>query len=357
MRYRKLGRTGLECSEIGLGAAQIGIRSVPEQAAERVLRTALEVGVNFIDTAAMYGESETRIGRYLPRDADVIIATKCGDYEVLEDGTPRIVVDYSPASILRIVDESRRRLGRDVLDIVLFHGLPRGDYDAEAAFEALLEAKARGWARFVGVSGDGPAAAEEARRRPLDAQELTYNILHQEADRELLPALRERGMGVIVKRPIANAAYLRAERPATGFGESWDLAQRLGLRELAGEMPLVEFALRYTLSRADVSTAIVGTTDPGHLQRERADLRRQPAARRHAGPDQGRLRRSGSGLTWSDVRDVSGQPRRVCSRARMKRIALSKLARNPPMSSSKIMIEWRSKLASSPRFLLSTTLR
>ena len=113
MRYRKLGRTGLECSEIGLGAAQIGIRSVPEEAAECVLRTALEVGVNFIDTAAMYGESETRIGRYLPRDADVIIATKCGDYEVLEDGTPRIVVDYSPASILRIVDESRRRLDRD----------------------------------------------------------------------------------------------------------------------------------------------------------------------------------------------------------------------------------------------------
>ncbi|MDD9987544.1 MAG: aldo/keto reductase [Spirochaetaceae bacterium] len=266
MRYRKLGRTGLECSEIGLGAAQIGIRSVPASTAEHVLRTALEVGVNFIDTAAMYGESETRIGRYLPRDADVIIATKCGDYEVLEDGTPRIVVDYSPASILRIVDESRRRLDRDVLDIVLFHGLPRGDYDADAAFDALLEAKSRGWARFVGVSGDGPAAAMEARRRPLDAQELTYNILYQEADRDLLPALRERGMGVIVKRPIANAAYLSAERPAAGFGESWDLAQRLGLRELAGEMPLVEFALRFTLSRADVSTAIVGTTDPGHLR-------------------------------------------------------------------------------------------
>jgi aryl-alcohol dehydrogenase-like predicted oxidoreductase len=267
MRYRKLGRTGLECSEIGLGAAQIGNRAVPEKTAERVLRTALEVGINFIDTAAMYGESETRIGRYLPRDSDgVIVATKCGDYEVMEDGRPRIVVDYSPSCILRIVDESRRRLDRDVLDIVLFHGLPRGEYDADAAFDALLEAKSRGWARFVGVSGDGPAAAAEARRRPLDVQELTYNILYQEADRELLPALGERGMGVIVKRPIANAAYLSAERPAAGFGESWDLAHRLGLRELAGEIPLVEFALRFTLSRADVSTAIVGTTDPRHLR-------------------------------------------------------------------------------------------
>jgi aryl-alcohol dehydrogenase-like predicted oxidoreductase len=232
-----------------------------------LLNAVVDSGINFIDTAAMYGESETRIGRYLPRDADgVIVATKCGDYEVMEDGTPRIVVDYSPSCILRIVDESRRRLDRDVLDIVLFHGLPRGEYDADAAFDALLEAKSRGWARFVGVSGDGPAAAAEARRRPLDVQELTYNILYQEADRELLPALRERGMGVIVKRPIANAAYLSAERPAAGFGESWDLAHRLGLGELAGEMPLVEFALRYTLSRADVSTAIVGTTDPRHLQ-------------------------------------------------------------------------------------------
>ena len=265
MRYRKLGRTGLECSEIGLGAAQIGNRAVPEKTAERVLRAALEVGTNFIDTAAMYGESETRIGRHLPRDADVIVATKCGDYEVLEDGTPRIVVDYSPGCVLRIVDESRRRLERDVLDIVLFHGLPRDEY-ADAAFDALLEAKSRGWARFVGVSGDGPAAAREVWRRPLDVQELTYNILYQEADRDLLPALRERGMGVIVKRPVANAAYLSAERPATGFGESWDQARTLGLRELAGGIPLLELALRFTLSHADVSTAIVGTTDPRHLQ-------------------------------------------------------------------------------------------
>ena len=135
-----------------------------------------------------------------------------------------------------------------------------------------------------------------ARRRPLDTQELTYNILYQEADRELLPALGERGMGVIVKRPIANAAYLSAERPAAGFGESWDLAQRLGLRELAGEIPLVEFALRFTLSRTDVSTAIVGTIGPPPPADERADLRRQPAACRRARSDQGgaydaRLRR------------------------------------------------------------------
>ena len=153
-----------------------------------------------------------------------------------------------------------------MLDIVQFHGLPVEKDDAKAAFEALLEAKTKGWTKFVGVSHDGEAAARAAGQWPLDTQEFTYNILYQEADRNLMPALQQRNMGTIIKRPISNAIWERTERPGDGFSRGpWDWAQTFPLRELAGEMPLVEFALRFTLSHPGVCTAIVGTTNPEHM--------------------------------------------------------------------------------------------
>ena len=109
--------------------------------------------------------------------------------------------------------------------------------------------------------------ADAAGRWPLDTQEFTYNVLFQEADAVLMPTLRERNMGTIIKRPISNAVWERAERPEGSFmGGPWDRAQQFPLRELAGDMPPVEFALRFTLSHPDVCTAIVGTTNPDHIE-------------------------------------------------------------------------------------------
>jgi aryl-alcohol dehydrogenase-like predicted oxidoreductase len=265
MNYRTLGKTGLKVSEVGLGAAQIGNAKVPESQAGQVLLRALDAGINFIDTAAMYGESEARIGKFISHRRDeFILATKCGDYL---DAAGQIVKDYTREGILRTVDESRKRLRTDLIDIVQFHGLPRERDDAKVAFEALLEVKQKGWTRFVGVSHDGEAAARAAEQWPLDTQEFTYNILFQEADRNLMPTLRQRNMGTIIKRPISNAIWERTERPPDGFSRGpWDRAQTFPLRDLAGEMPLTEFALRFTLSHPGVCTAIVGTTNPDHVE-------------------------------------------------------------------------------------------
>ncbi len=267
MQQRQLGNTGLEVSEIGLGAAQIGGDGVNEVQAEAVLNAAVDAGTNFIDTAAMYGQSETRIGKYIAdRRDEFTLATKCGDYEVTSDGKRAIEKDYSREGIFRTIDESRRKLRMDVIDIVQFHGLPVEGHDPRVAFEALLEARERGWARFVGVSADGAAAAAAALEWPLDTQEFTYNILYQEAETDLMPTLRKRGMGTIIKRPISNAVWQREAKPDGSFmGGPWERAQQLPLKELAGDMPLTEFALRFTLSNPDVSTAIIGTTSPDHI--------------------------------------------------------------------------------------------
>lgn len=266
MKHRTLGKTGLRVSEVGLGAAQIGW-GVADDDVERLLKTALDVGITFIDTAAMYGHSEAFIGKYLSdRQDEFVVATKCGDFVGEIDGKSKICYDYSREGILRVIDESRRKLKMDVIDIVQFHGLPREGDDPLESFEALLEAKSKGWAKFVGVSADGPNAAAAAESWALDTQEFTYNILEQEASDNLMPTLREQAMGTIVKRPIANAVFLGDERPeGDAKGKPWDRAQRMSLGDLAGDIPLAEFALRFTLANPDVHVAITGTTNSEHL--------------------------------------------------------------------------------------------
>jgi aryl-alcohol dehydrogenase-like predicted oxidoreductase len=268
MQHRQLGKTGLTVSEIGLGAAQIGDPGLPEAQVETVLNQALDQGISFIDTAAMYGDSEARIGKFLSRRKDeFVLATKCGDYQVEKNGKRETVKDYTADGILRTIDESRQKLKMDVIDIVQFHGVPGPKDDAQAAYDALFEAKSRGWVKFVGISQDGPAGAQAASKWPLDTQEFTYNILYQEADSILFPTLKDRGMGAIIKRPISNAIWQKKEKPDGSFmGGPWERAQSFPLNELAQDMPLVEFVLRFTLSHPGVSTAIIGTTNIEHMQ-------------------------------------------------------------------------------------------
>ena len=268
MEYRTLGKTGLRVSEIGYGAAQVGNMNLSETLVDRALNAVLDAGINFIDTAAMYGVSEERIGRYIShRQDEFILATKCGDYVGESGGERRIVRDYSREGILRTIDESRKKLNMDVIDIVQFHGLPDPDDDDEVAFEALLDARERGWTRFVGVSADGPSAAAAALRWPLDTQEFTYNILYQESARDLMPTLKAQRMGTVIKRPISNAVWQLNERPEGDYmGGPWDRAQSIPLADLAGGMPILEFVLRFTLSHPDVCTAIIGSTSPDHIR-------------------------------------------------------------------------------------------
>ena len=114
MQYVRLGRSGLKVSRICIGTNMFGAGYVNDDRAISVVNEAHEQGINFIDTAAMYGVSEERIGRHISdRKDEFIVATKCGDYQVEEGGTWRVVKDYSPEGITRTIDESRRKLKLD----------------------------------------------------------------------------------------------------------------------------------------------------------------------------------------------------------------------------------------------------
>ena len=279
MEYRVLGNTGLSVSRIGLGTAGHGSSELPEAHVEKVLNEALDLGINFLDTAALYGMSEERIGRLLAQRKDEFtIATKCGCYWMEKGDRREIVEDYTREGILRTVEQSRQKLRMDAIDLVQFHGLPPVG-QVEQAFEMLLGLKERGWARFVGVSADGPAAAafvgkptgeldaaELARQWPVDTWQFTYNFLSQEAATELIPTLRECGTGTIVKRLISNVVWDLKEEPENDFyRKPWQRVRRLRLEELADDMPMVELALRFTLSHPDVDTALLGSTNSRHM--------------------------------------------------------------------------------------------
>ena len=280
MEYRILGKTGLKVSRLGLGAAQHGDLNVQDARVERSLHHALDAGINFIDTAALYNRSEERIGRFLAsRKDEFYLATKCGSRWVDGPDGRKCVEDYTRDGILQSVEQSRKKLRLDVIDLVQFHGLPPAD-GLDEALETLLEVKDRGWGRFVGVSADGPAAAAFvgkptgeldaavlARKWPVDTWQFTYNFLSQEAASELIPALREEGIGTIVKRPMSNVVWAWEQVPENDFYQKpLQRARQLPLQELAGDLSVVEFALRFVLSHPDVDVALSGTMNIGHLE-------------------------------------------------------------------------------------------
>jgi aryl-alcohol dehydrogenase-like predicted oxidoreductase len=201
MDYRELGsRTGLRVPVVGLGAWGIGGRYVPEEPspegvpvvpnnygavteeeARAIVEAGLAAGMTLVDTAPFYGagRGEERLGRILKGHDDVIVVTKAGVW-VHPDG--REGRRFTRAVIERQIDESRRRLQRDVLDIELLHSPTYDEYGDGESLEALLAAKAAGKVRYIGVSPGGGAAAPgtSARRRDHRARAAGERAAHGE---------------------------------------------------------------------------------------------------------------------------------------------------------------------------------
>jgi aryl-alcohol dehydrogenase-like predicted oxidoreductase len=295
MRYRQLGRTGLAVSEIGFGAWGIGGDGwigAREDESVAALRRAVELGVNFVDTARGYGESERIVGRVVRehRGDPLYVATKVppknGIWPAPDGLDP--AETYPGEHIRASVDTSLRVSGLEAFDVLQFHvwsdeWVGRGDW-----LDTVQALKEEGKVRFFGVSindyqPDNALALVASGQ--VDAVQVIYNVFHQAPEEQLLPACAERGVGVIVRvaldeggltgRITADSTfpaedfrnrYFRGDRRAEVERRVDALATDLGI----GREQVAETALRFALDPPAVSTVIAGMRTVANVERNTA---------------------------------------------------------------------------------------
>ena len=278
MRFRALGQTGLTVSELSLGGGFLG--SWPDEGrvtaadsfkrASQAVRRAVELGINYIDTAPTYGESEAIIGQILPPNAaaPMIISTKLG-------GRPEPFNPRDRAGLRRSFEESLRLLRRESIDILMVHEPDRpGFYDwwddpvsfTGPVLDLLLELKAEGLVRYIGLGGTTVyELANLVRSGKFDVvlTAFNYSLLWREAEREIIPAAVERGMGIVVGSPLQQGALAQRyddEVRSAPWLSAPRRAQMKALYQLLDEtdLPLSELALRFVLSNSHVSCVLTG---------------------------------------------------------------------------------------------------
>jgi aryl-alcohol dehydrogenase-like predicted oxidoreductase len=263
IEYRTLGKTGIRVSALGFGGSEIGYNEVAQKTVDKILGTALDAGINVIDTAECYANGEQLIGKALARRRpEVTLMTKCGHAPL---GSAR---DWDPTMLASSIDRSLKNLRTDHVDVMQFHSCSAETLRDDRVVEVLISARDSGKTRYIGYSGDSDDALHAVEMGIFDTLQISLSIADQEAIDRVIPKAAARGMGVIVKRPIANAAWRSGTKPPSDWYTQpyWDRLQKLRYDFLGSDIEeAVATALRFTLSTAGVSTAIVGTTRPERI--------------------------------------------------------------------------------------------
>jgi len=202
MEYRELGRTGLKVSKMGFGG--IPIQRVSAAEAERIIHATLEQGINFIDTARAYTDSESKIGQAIKNKRDkVILASKS--------------LVRTKDKMLADIDISLKNLNTDYIDLYQLHNVKTKEdlnqvLAPGGALEALEEAKKAGKIRHIGVTGHVTALLEELiATQKFETLQVPYNFMEQGPEESLLPAARKMGVGIIVMKPLAGGAFSKPD--------------------------------------------------------------------------------------------------------------------------------------------------
>lgn len=257
MEMRQLGRTDMKVSVLGFGAAEIGFEQATQDTVTQLLNGALDSGLNVIDTAECYPNSEQLIGQAITsRRNDYFLFTKCGHPVVYTDA------DWRPESLLQTIERSLMRLKTDRLDLVQLHTCTEADLRQGDVIAALQTARDKGWTRYIGYSGDGSAAKYAVECGAFDTLQTSLSVLDQENIDLVMPLALERKIGVIVKRPIGNAVWrYRDQRPTLPYHQPyWERLQKLKYDFAMGDAAAAaSIALRFTLGIPGVHTAIVGS--------------------------------------------------------------------------------------------------
>ncbi|ASW73186.1 aldo/keto reductase [Chryseobacterium piperi] len=227
MKFRKLGNTGEQLSAIGLGCMGMSFAYGPadEQESINTLHRALDLGVNFWDTADMYanGENEKLISKVLVPNRDkIFIATKFGfrfkDGKASHSGAPGTYFDGSPEWIRQAVDLSLQRLKIDTIDLYYAHRVDP-NIPVEETVGAMAELVKEGKVKYIGLS---EASAESIRKanniHPITALQSEYSILTRDVEKEILPTIRELGISLVPYSPLARGLFANINE-AQNFGD------------------------------------------------------------------------------------------------------------------------------------------
>jgi len=265
MKKTILGKTGIEVSKLGLGLAEIrdlSGKSGIEQAAH-VINEALDRGINFLDTAACYGNSEKLIGESVAhRRNEYALATKCG--HAIDDfgGEP-----WSRETIRASIEASLRDMKTDHLDLVQLHSCGIEVMEKGDIIEELMKAKDMGKTRFVGYSGDNEDALWAIQSGIFDTLQTSLSLVDQHASTKLLEPAKTQNMGVIVKRPIGNAVWGQSSTVRSYNDAYLERAQSMAAIGPIEEAPTdpILLAMGFVFAHNLVDTAIVGTLNVSHM--------------------------------------------------------------------------------------------
>jgi aryl-alcohol dehydrogenase-like predicted oxidoreductase len=293
MEQRRLGTSGLSVSAIGLGCMGMSAfyGRTDEDEAIATIHRAIELGVTFLDTAELYGPytNEELVGRAVAgRRDEVVIATKFGVRVEMTD-PPRRVLDGSPENVRRSVDGSLKRLGVDHIDLYYQHRVDP-NVPTEETVGAMAELVAGGTVRFLGLSEASPETIRAAHTvHPIAAVQTEYSLFTRDLEQDLLPTLRELGIGLVAYSPLGRG-YLsgRFKSPEELDPDDWRRTQprfrgenaernvelAAKVRELAEQKGVApaQLALGWVLAQGGDVVPIPGTKRRSYLEQNAAAL-------------------------------------------------------------------------------------
>lgn len=292
MNYRKLGKTDFEISEIALGTWQVGGKwgsAFNDKSADELLNTAIDKGVNFIDTADVYenGLSETAVGRVVrSRSERIYVATKCGRHI-----NPHVNEGYQPKVLQKYVEDSLKRLQLDTIDLIQLHCPPTEVFYRSEIFELFDKLKQEGKIQNLGVSVEKVEEGLKAIEFPnVTSVQIIFNLFRQRPSELFFKEAKKKDVGIIARVPLASGLltgkfssktifdsqdhrFFNREGAAFDKGETFSgINYELGLiavnelKELFPEVQnLAPIALQWILSFNEVSCIIPGASTESHV--------------------------------------------------------------------------------------------
>ncbi len=289
MKHRKLGKSELQVSVVGLGCNNFGfVANMDVESSRKVIDKAIEVGINFFDTSDSYGSSEEIMGEVLgERRKQIVLATKVG-------AKPNPAGEKSGASrayILAEVEESLRRLRTDWIDLYQIH-YPDPKTPIEETLRALDDLVKHGKVRYIGCSNFSAAQLHEAQKIAKEkklasfvSSQDEYSLVARGIERELLPAIEQHGMGELPYFPLASGLltgkYKMGQPAPTGsrlaqkqaladkYHTASNLEKAMRLEQFAAKRghTLLELAFSWLLARPAVASVIAGATKPEQIEK------------------------------------------------------------------------------------------